>query len=426
MLEKHDEMLMKFPKVPAGVLSLVLSVSLVIAVLCSSLIYLAYYYRLTYLHYEITDELSAHAKSGTQYLLAESKHLSPNEWYPLKIVNDTDSILLMKKYWGVYELGISRAARGAKSKSLAVLIGEKANLIEQSALYLSDEQRPLSIAGNTNIKGNAYLPKAGIKSAYINRQGYSGSQLVYGTQKHSQHTLPPLNQEIFSSIEALLSENKDNSSYHLVPIETLDDSLTNSFFHETVYYYSQSFITLGQRLEGNIIVQSSTAIHVSHRAVLEDIILIAPQIRIMAGFKGKLQAFATDTLIVEQDSRLHYPSALGVITGATNSFLHVEPETIVEGTVFITGKTQDYQKRLLSIAEGAKIIGTVYIDGLVEHKGQIAGHLSCRKFILRTPATLYENYLFNASINHSDRSDYFISSVLWAAPNKKGIVKWLD
>ncbi|PIG98215.1 hypothetical protein CS542_06460 [Pedobacter sp. IW39] len=48
-------------------------------------------------------------------------------------------------------------------------------------LYLSDEDRPVSVSGKTLLIGNGMLPKAGIKQSYAEGKPYTGiKQLLDG------------------------------------------------------------------------------------------------------------------------------------------------------------------------------------------------------------------------------------------------------
>ena len=193
-------------RLDAGILSSVLAIALIIATLCASLISLAYYYRMATLQHTIVDRLENNAQSGINLLLATSDHSDASEGYWKDLFGQKqDSVWLHQKPWGVYQVGIARARTGNKSRQKVALFGRKPDQTGQSALYLVDEQRPLSIAGRTQLIGRCYLPKAGIKSAYINRIGYQGEQLVKGSTQESQSSLPKLSPDVVAHLRRLLT-----------------------------------------------------------------------------------------------------------------------------------------------------------------------------------------------------------------------------
>ena len=81
-------------------------------------------------------------------------------------------------------------------------------------MYLADQNKPLSLTGRTQITGNCYLPKAGVKRAYIEGKSFVGNKLINGTKYNSNKTLPPINKE-------LINENLKN----FFPKESINDSL---------------------------------------------------------------------------------------------------------------------------------------------------------------------------------------------------------
>jgi hypothetical protein len=157
---------------------------------------------------------------------------------------------------------------------------------------------------------------------------------------------------------------------------------------------------------------------------LRDVIISAPKITFKAGFSGKLQAYAGDTLLLEEGVELQYPSVAGVISSGGQSLLKCMPVAHVKGMLFLFSDAPE-DHSLLKIEEKASVTGEVWSNAYVEHQGEIRGTLSCRKFYLRTPATIYENYLFNGQLDRTALPDYFAGSALINEKEKKKVVKWL-
>lgn len=422
MAAEHDR---KQPKgtFEAGILSTVLAVSLIIATLCASLILLSYYYRTSTVQHTLAQRLNNNAQSGINLLLATTDQRAFAEKNKVDLFGrGQDSVTLWQKPWGLYQVAVAQAQVGRHREEKIALVGQHPNPLGKAALYLLDEQRPLSIAGNTQLTGTCYLPKAGIKSAYVNRIGYQGKQLVNGSTRESQPALPELSSEVLIHLRTLLSF--DAAAYQVLSF--LPDSLVHSFAKASLYHHSASPITLSGTLKGNIIVASAQQVIVSSQASLDGIIVTAPKVIIEQGFSGRLQVLATDTLLVGEHCHLRYPSAL-VLLSSSGGTLLLKASSQIEGTVVVSGNgsASDYHKRLLSIEEEAIITGMVYSDGLVELKGSIHGHLSGRKFVLRTPSTLYENHILNGTIDASACSPHYLASSLWGVSDQKGIVQWL-
>ena len=73
--------------------------------------------------------------------------------------------------------------------------------------------------------------------------------------------------------------------------------------------------------------------------------------------------------------------------------------------------------------------GEVYATGFVkmDKPVKIQGKVSCNRFIIQTPTSLYENYLIDIEINRKKRSKYYLGSALFPMKQlQNAILKWLN
>ena len=408
-------------KLAAGVLPLVLAISLVVALICSAALLLVYYHKLLFIDSRLEQQLQENTESGYAYALASLEELPQKEWVALDLFGkEEDSVRIRKEAWGAFEILQVEAYKGKRIQRKVGLAGIQLKP-DKAALYLEDQRRPMSIAGDAKITGNAYLPKAGIKADYVNRKGYSRDKLVYGKVFESQPSLPEPAKKFLGHMQAILQEERALRSPQAL------DLPHHSFYQEEAgMIYRKEAIVWKDSLAGKLVLKSGVEIIVEASAYLKDVILCAPKITFKKGFEGQLQAFASDTLVLEEGVKLGYPSALGLIARGERSLLHCAPSTVVEGLLFQYGPQQVQSFHLLRLEEKAAVKGEVWSNGYVEQQGEIEGTLSCRKFYLQTPATIYENYLFNGKIDRSLLSPYFAGSALLNPEGKKCIVKWLD
>ena len=164
---------------------------------------------------------------------------------------------------------------------------------------------------------------------------------------------------------------------------------------------------------------------------LEDIILVAPYIHFESNFKGSLQAIARDSILVENGVYLKFPSALGLVKKRGNNekiqpFIKLLNKSKVEGAIFTHQIQKTQQETKISITKNAKVTGQVYADGWAEIKGNITGSLTCNKLILKTPSSVYENHLLNATINKKALPSNFVGSGLLNARKNKKMIKRLE
>jgi hypothetical protein len=89
--------------------------------------------------------------------------------------------------------------------------------------------------------------------------------------------------------------------------------------------------------------------------------------------------------------------------------LYVGNNSTVIGGIVLTGNNYSNSlQRLITIEEGAKIVGDVYCYGKTQLKGSVIGTVFTDRFFLKTAAATYENYIFNGTINKKDLPTYFV------------------
>ena len=410
---------------PGGVLPLVLSVSVVVGIICLAMVLLGYVNRVLYVTNDATSRLHRNVQSGYNYILADANQVTA----PLSGVEDlfgrgTDSVLIGRKRWGLYEVGTVLAWAGNQQKGGAIMIGHRPDSLGQAALYLADERRPLSIAGNTRISGKAYLPRAGIRTAYINRTGYSGSKLVYGTTRYSNSSMPQLDAEAAEAIFAIYNGN-NTPTYRLDARPAGTDSIGRSFLRDSAQYLQlEGGMAISGAINGQVIVHSPGKLHLPAKAQINHAIIIARHVTVANGFEGTLQIFATDSIVLGQRVQLGYPSAL-VCQGQQGGYISIGQNSQVTGTILHLGQASNERYNQCKLLPGSVLTGRAYINGFAEVQGTIKGHLSCRKFLLQTPATLYENHLFNATIDSERIASQYLGTPVWGSASTRGIISTL-
>ncbi len=393
----------------AGVLPFAIGLSLLISIMSFTFILFGYYQKWQYVAAKIEHELIQNAHSGLQYFLSEFDQFQYNQPQELDLYgNQKDSVILTRVPWGLYDIAVIRAFRGKHQYSFIQLVGQQQNTLQIPSLYLPDENKALAIAGDTYISGTAYLPKAGVKSAFIGKQGYKGSSYIYGNKQFSGPYLPKINPDKLATIRRLTQSPQ---------------LYFNEFAQVDQPYWSMSFdgptelIDLGnfgqvdQTWQGNICLVASQKITISARAHLNEVIISAPEVEIESGFRGNLQIFASDSIIVGQGVELTYPSALCVYNNTGSGAIKLLEKSEVQGTIFIYSP-QSFKKLLLHIYPEARIIGQAYAKSYVWLSGEIWGSLYAQRFIMKTAASIFENHLLDAKIDQTLLPSAFVGAAI--------------
>lgn len=416
----------------ASALYIVIIIALVIGVLCSSLIVAAYFYKTQYQKKFRYDQLENNLSSGVNILLANADSTNNNEKTFSLFGNEADSVSLKQISWGVYDIGIVRAFIQKDTLYKTFSMANAIDSTKWGALYLIDEDRPFSVSGKTTIRGDAFIPKAGVQQAYVDNKAYTGdSRLIIGTRHVSEKTLPKLDEKRITQLEKYFY--LDTKTDSILP---KTDSLRESFLNATrIFNFKKKAQTIqGITIDGNVILLSDTTFTISSTTVLKNVLVFAKSIVVESGFRGNCQLFAADSIRVESDCHFEYPSCLGVLRSANSnagiqSKISIGEKSDFNGTIFTYEKTASALKMLISIESKVKITGQVYAQGILELKDNtdIDGSTFASRFLYKTTFTRFENYLINTTLDEKALSPFYLTSdLLPVASKKKRILQWLE
>lgn len=410
----------------ASALYIVLIISLIIAIISSSLLYIAFFYRLEYRKHLRFDKLSINLNSAAAVILSTDYPKDSTVRKEDLFAGGKDSVFLQKEQWGLFEVATVKAFELTDTLKQAFLIGSR-TLNDEAVLYVSDEDRPISVSGTTQITGDAFLPKAGIKEAYVDGKSYTGGKPVKGAIKTSKLGLPELDSEIVEKIKRKLAD-------HTKQISSLPDSGFNSFYNPTLVF------RLGKRtsvienciLKGKIIIIADTVLSVEKSARLEDILIFAPAIRVAEGFTGSCQFFATDSISFGKKIDFKYPTCAVLLKSDKNKnqpFIRLGENSTFAGIILSFEKERSELQTLINLEKNTTVTGEVFSKGLLKlHQNvKIFGKVTCNRFLVQTATSLYENYLIDVVLNRHKRSKYYLSGKIFKE-NKSGnsVLKWLN
>lgn len=429
----------------AGALYIVVIVSLLIAMISTSLLTIAFYFRLEEQKKVRFDMLMNNLESGTAILLSQGFTSYDQDSSIDLFEEQKDSLLLRKEVWGAYELNMVKAFELRDTIKRAFFSAN--SFSDPSAIYLADEDRPLSVSGSTQIIGNGELPKAGLKQAYVEGRPYQGKELIRGSIKSSERTLPPLNDALLNNIlKELKQVNGDSTEFNEIvngKLFNVRDSIENSFFNAALIYDLDNTQTAlnNKTLKGKIILRTDTILRIAANTQLDQVQIYAQAIFVADGFKGTCQLFARDSIIIGKNCVFDYPSFAGVFKPAESETPGIGGQVKVQAKVSLgegshfSGVMLSYEKEIsqlqtiISLARGCKIFGEVYATGYVklEKTVVINGKTYAKRFIMQTPTTLYENYLIDITLNRKQLSKYYLSSPIFkSGQQNQNVLRWLN
>ncbi|WP_228235558.1 hypothetical protein [Allomuricauda sp. M10] len=395
--------MIKLKKIKAGALQFILFIGAIIAVLLMAFVMISHSHTLFNKKTDITIAVIQATDKGMDgsfdqpFEVGKTRELPEHD--PLGIETN-----VQKDYWGLLEKREVTSKKGKLKFTKIGLVGLREE--NRYALYLEDNNRPMVIAGDAKISGDAFLPERGIKMGNIQGFGYTKPQLVYGRRQQSSSRLPELNQEVVRQLGQLTGLTKGNTiSFNKGEI------IKNSFQEETQIIQGAVIELENISLVGNIMVWASHEITVQPTANLRDVVLIAPQINIVVGTKGNFQALASNQIKVGRNCSLDYPSVLAVEKKGKfekSANKQQEPSLIMEQGSSLSGIVLYWEENdsegygaNIQIQENANVNGEVYCQGSLELKGNVYGSVTTKSFTALEKGNVYQNHLFGGNIDAS-------------------------
>lgn len=409
----------------ASALKLTVIVSLVITILLGGLISLyAYHQRHTDRFFRQSTLLQV---MDNALSIAQSSYLPYTDTLLYGVPYNDSNIRIQKSVWGLYDVATVCVHDEIDSLRKAFLLGSQQ--MDTVVLYVADEDRNLSVSGNTRIKGNASLPQAGIKPAFVDGKYYEGKEIIIeGKKRYSERELPAIAHHRINPIYSVMPH------IPILDFRDLPDQQGQSFFLPTIHAHSPAPIDLSHyELAGNIVLYSDTAIHIGQASNLKQLICIAPFISVEADFRGSLQLFATDSISIGERTILEYPSA--VVLQADRSEgqkkLLIQKDSQIHGTILLSEEERSPLPHNLEFGENCTVYGDLICFGMLQYKKNLSVHGAtyCYRFITQTPSSLYENYLIDLELDRAILSPHFLHGYVWNIPQEKQInqiLTWLD
>ncbi len=387
-------------------------VCVIISVFCGCFILITHYQNVLNDKLYLQEDLIGRNESVLNYFLSNSELVSYNSILEIDVFEDGITSSVEKKNWGFYDVFICKSVFKSDTISKAVLVGNTKDNTNNLALYVTDYDKPLKFSGSTQIIGDIEIPNGRSEQAYINGQRGNSINLK-GQQTKSKDKLPKIDKEIHIDVSSLPRLPLNNINKETV--------LTNEF-DATTKVIDLNDIKLLKDLacKGNFILFSNNDLEIGDSVQLNDVVIMAPVVKMASGFKGNVQIIASQKVLVEEDVSLMYPSNIYIKNDADSVSVEIKKNSTLIGGIVIDGNTYNNSlDRELLIYENASVIGNVYCYGSTQLKGKIIGSIYTDRFFLRTEASNYENVILNASINKKDLPDDFIELPLFRSPSNK-------
>jgi hypothetical protein len=311
--------------------------------------------------------------------------------------------------WGLYEVvtihGQNNSVRSSK------ILGKRAAYVDDITFFYRNDNAALTLTGKTHLKGRVYAPRSGIIYGQMGSIFFEGEKTGVAMIKESDKELPKPQQEAVAAVEELRN---------LIGIEyphLSEDSLRYSFVEKT----ADIFLAEGKLeyldLSGKLIL-TGREIEIAHPCRFNNIIVVGENIRIKEGFAGSLQAFATDSIHIESNVRLNYPSGL-----YSEKYIDIGDNSEVNGYVIVNLNGElDVRNVNYKQSRLATVRGLLYVCGIAQLQGIVSGSAFLDKAVYFSSRGYYENMIYDATVLENTE----MAAPLWlSGPPERKEVKWV-
>lgn len=381
-----------------GALYIAIFISIIIGIFLSLLVLLSYHNSRTANNLLQATQLKFNLASAFE--MAQSAYFTEevnNVW--IKNSFNDDSIRVKKYHWGAYLLLHAETKNRHQSLSQAGIYGTFMNA--DTALMIADNSRPVGLSGKVEFKSFCYLPKAGIKPAFIEGQSYQGNAANGAYIRSAPGTIPSIEQKLVKGLQTQqqLSPYLDSLVYDIPP------HYSHSFSKKTMVLEVSSQIIMNKKWQNNIKLVSNGFIEVDSTCHLENILIVAKKVKFRKGFKGRVNVIASDSIIADEKSFFQYPSSMVVLSdGSSNNsikaILFNKDCKFYGGILAINNSTSvNGDKVFIKLNASTQINGLIYSSNYIHIEGQLNATVIANSLLLSTPSAVYENHMINCEFN---------------------------
>lgn len=411
---QHSGVLFNLYLVEGGALLISITIAFLIALFSSFLIILSLHFRLQTHTDRVQEKLESNLNSGFEMI--SSGYVTASGSLDL-YSEGSDSVSFFIQPWGMLDVATVVASTARQSIYKSALLGQ-AMKDPDLVLQIPNSIDLLKVSGKTRIHGTCIVPGAKIIPGYVYGKGPSWQDYQTGKLAKAEVSSMPfcvLNERMLPYFTGQLkafnirSEKKDS---------------VNIDFKDTlhvIYFSGTGFLNSGI-FRNKVFIRAERELTIGAEANLKNVILSAPVIRFLKGTRVSVQAFATDSIVVEEGVQVLYPSvlAIGKLKAEQHQpLLKIHKDARVEGLVCTWRKEgiADLVKPQIILKEGSFVIGLVAGEQ-VECSGKLEGTVLAGEIVGKAYHTLVD-----AEMKAIGKP--FVTPI-WDEPKKRTVCAWIS
>jgi hypothetical protein len=418
-------------KLKGGALYVSVIISILISIILSLFIVIAHFNVRSVSAQNNLQQLNLSLTSG--FDIAQSEYyLATNSLAWQKMPYNNDSVMVKKMAWGCYTLVDVKAKNTHFNLHKTGLFGCLAS--KDTALFVSDQNRPIGLAGKIKFNSFCYLSKAGIKSAYIEGKSFSDLNSLKPFIKLSSATLPQIDELYLKQIDLL--QHALNPLIDSL-VSYIPESLNQSFQKKTAVIQQGSITLRSQMLSNNIKIIASNQVVIENTCQLNNVLIIARKITFKKGFQGTVHVIARDSIVTEEECVFKYPSSFCVYNNqnkiVSNSKISNQPIRGIffgenckfNGGLLAINDKSESSKLMIKVNKHFELIGNLYSSDYTDAQGNLYGSVFCKSLLLQTPSAVYENHIMNSLFDSKKYSKSLVIPIWFKTSKQQQLcAKW--
>ena len=326
----------------------------------------------------------------------------------LMIFDDRPSskVGIEREQWGLYESVSVSVEKPAFTRTK--LMGLREPSVYGAGFYHPENQMSITLAGHTNILTTAYLPRNGFIYGQMYSEFFDGQETDPVQMKPADPLFPAAPQEILAGVDSIFSVQP---SAKLFP-----ESIAVPFYNSAPLVLSIDDDIRNCDLAGKVVVVGNE-LTVDSTCRFSDIILICSSLIVEEGFEGSMQVFAQDSVVIEPNARLLYPS--GIYAGDR---VRLSDNAQVNGYVIVNPiEEPEITKPNYISARKSVVRGFVYVDGNAQLQGIVSGSVYVNEAMYYAPSGYYRGMIHDFTLLENPGVAYPI----WLDKGKRREAKWV-
>ena len=341
-------------------------------------------------------------------------------------ISEEDSVRVNYHHWGGF-IFLSSGVKQKKEKfCLESTIGAFPSNIFSAAIVLKPKPSPLVLTGASRIQGDVIMGMGGIRKGVSGIHEYEANEMVTGRIIGTHSDLrPEIDRTYLKNLWQVFQEKLSSDNLPLFPEIMGDtsyffsaDSATN-WWSQPVRLTNEQLNKKNWQLHGPLILMADEPLILKNNLTMEHFVQIICNRSVLIQGKGSTyhqvllyspekiilsevdnfcgQIFSKQAIVIENGSRLHYPTLLMVWSSYDSSFIKIDTSSSISGSIILVSETDSVvrsqnQAKIL-IEKGAVVNGLVWSDNYTQLNGEVNGLVITDQFYEYQSPTIYLNWI---------------------------------